>query len=149
MSGLPRLVASLGGIGFLKPAPGTWGSAAVLPLVLGGPWLCLAAAAALTLAGFWAVSQLRERDADPPWVVIDEGAGQLIALSTIANEPSLLQVAVAFTIFRGLDVMKPGPVGWADRQRGAWGVMLDDLVAGGLAAGTLLALGAAGFPWGP
>lgn len=148
MSGLPRLVASLGGVGFLRPAPGTWGSAAVLPLVLGGPWLCLAAAAALTVAGLWSVSRLHNRDEDPPWVVIDEGAGQLIALGAIANDPTLLQVAVAFALFRGLDVAKPGPVGWADRQAGAWGVMLDDLVAGGLAAAALLALRAAGFPWG-
>jgi phosphatidylglycerophosphatase A len=148
VSGLPRLVASLGGVGFLKPAPGTWGSAAVLPLVLGGPWLCLAAAAVLTVAGLWSISRLKDADDDPPWVVIDEGAGQLITLSAIANDPSLVQVAIAFALFRGLDVVKPGPVGWADRQPGAWGVMLDDLVAGGLAAAALLALGAAGFPWG-
>ena len=148
MTRLPRLIASLGGVGVLKPAPGTWGSAAVLPLVLGGPWLCLAAAAALTVAGLWAVSRLHERDEDPPWVVIDEAAGQLIALSAIANDPSLFEVAVAFLLFRGLDVVKPGPVGWADRQPGAWGVMLDDLVAGGLAAAALLAFRAAGFPWG-
>jgi phosphatidylglycerophosphatase A len=148
VSGLPRLVASLGGVGFLRPAPGSWGSAAVLPLVLCGPWLCLAAAAALTVAGLWSVSRLHNRDEDPPWIVIDEGAGQLIALSAIAHEPTLLQVAVAFALFRGLDVAKPGPVGWADRQAGAWGVMLDDLVAGGLAAAALLALRAAGFPWG-
>jgi phosphatidylglycerophosphatase A len=120
----------------------------VLPLVLGGPLVCLAAAAVLTAVGLWAISQLREGDDDPPWVVIDEGAGQLIALSAIANEASLLQVAMAFGLFRGLDVAKPGPVGWADRQPGAWGVMLDDLVAGLLAALGLLALGGAGVPWG-
>ncbi len=148
MSRLPRLVASLGGVGFLKPAPGTWGSAAVLPLVLGGPLVCLAAAAVLIVAGLWAISWLRDKDDDPPWVVIDEGAGQLIALAAIANEASLLQVAMAFGLFRGLDVAKPGPVGWADRRPGAWGVMLDDLVAGMLAALGLLALGAAGVPWG-
>lgn len=148
MSRLPRLVASLGGVGFLKPAPGTWGSAAVLPLVLGGPWLCLAAAAVLTVAGVWAVSRLQDSGTDPPWVVVDEGAGQLIALSAVGNENALVQVAIAFALFRGLDVAKPGPVGWADRQPGAWGVMLDDLVAGGLAAAILLALRAAGLPWG-
>jgi phosphatidylglycerophosphatase A len=148
VSRLPRLVASLGGVGFLKPAPGTWGSAAVLPLVLGGPLVCLAAAAVLIVAGLWAISWLRDKDDDPPWVVIDEGAGQLIALAAIANEASLLQVAMAFGLFRGLDVAKPGPVGWADRRPGAWGVMLDDLVAGMLAALGLLALGAAGVPWG-
>lgn len=148
MSRLPRVLASLGGVGFLKPAPGTWGSAAVLPLVLGGPLVCLAAAAVLTALGLWAISQLQEKDDDPPWVVVDEGAGQLIALAAIANDTTLLQVVMAFGLFRGLDVAKPGPVGWADRQPGAWGVMLDDLVAGLLAALGLLALGAAGVPWG-
>ncbi|MFN7634145.1 MAG: phosphatidylglycerophosphatase A [Acetobacteraceae bacterium] len=148
MSRLPRVLASLGGVGFLKPAPGTGGSAAELPLVLGGPLGCWAAAAVLTALGLWAISQLQEKDDDPPWVVVDEGAGQLIALAAIANDTTLLQVVMAFGLFRGLDVAKPGPVGWADRQPGAWGVMLDDLVAGLLAALGLLALGAAGVPWG-
>ena len=120
----------------------------MLPLVLGGPLVCLAAAAVLTALGLWAISQLQEKDDDPPWVVVDEGAGQLIALAAIANDTTLLQVVMAFGLFRGLDVAKPGPVGWADRQPGAWGVMLDDLVAGLLAALGLLALGAAGVPWG-
>lgn len=148
MSRLPRLVASLGGVGFLKPAPGSWGSAAVLPLALGGPWLCLAAAAVLLLAGLWALSRLPEAGSDPPWVVVDEGAGQLIALAAVGNENTLVQAAIAFALFRGLDVAKPGPIAWADRQPGAWGVMLDDLVAGGLAAAVLLLLRAAGLPWG-
>ncbi len=33
-------------------------------------------------------------------------------------------------IFRLLDVAKPGPIGWADRQGGAAGIMADDLIAG-------------------
>ena len=51
----PRLIASLGGVGLLRPAPGTWGSALVLPCVLLGPWWCLGLALLLTLAGFWAL----------------------------------------------------------------------------------------------
>jgi phosphatidylglycerophosphatase A len=149
VSRLPRLVASLGGVGFLKPAPGTWGSAVVLPLAWAGPVACLVAAVALTIIGTWAVSRLQERDEDPPWVVVDEAAGQLIALTAVANDASLLQVALAFLFFRGLDVAKPGPVGWADSQPGAWGVMLDDLVAGLCAAALLLALRAVGLPGAP
>ena len=37
----------------------------------------------------------------------------------------------AFLMFRLFDVWKPGPVGWADRQPGAMGVMLDDVDRGG------------------
>ncbi len=41
--------------------------------------------------------------------------------------PGLL---AAFLMFRLLDVAKPGPIGWADRQGGAAGIMADDLIAG-------------------
>jgi phosphatidylglycerophosphatase A len=45
----------------------------------------------------------------------------------------------AFLIFRVLDVMKPGPIGWADRQGGAAGIMADDVIAGAVTAGILWA----------
>ena len=46
----------------------------------------------------------------------------------------------AFVAFRGFDIAKPGPVGWAERRfRGGVGVMADDWVAGGLAAALLVA----------
>lgn len=148
MSSLPRLVASLGGVGHLRPAPGSWGSAAVLPLAAAGPGVCLLVAAVLLLVGLWALSRLPPARQDPPWVVVDEAVGQLIALAAIGNDHVLLQVAAAFLLFRALDVAKPGPVGWAERVPGAWGVMLDDVVAGGLAALGLVVLRAGGFPWG-
>jgi phosphatidylglycerophosphatase A len=46
-------------------------------------------------------------------------------------------VLLAFLLFRAFDILKPGPVGWADRRKGAFGVMLDDVVAGALAAGVI------------
>jgi phosphatidylglycerophosphatase A len=81
-------------------------------------------------------------DADPGWVVIDEIAGQMIALLTL-HRIGFMGVALAFALFRLFDVVKPGPVGWADRQGGASGIMADDVVAGGLAALVLLAMQAA------
>jgi phosphatidylglycerophosphatase A len=52
--------------------------------------------------------------------------------------PSLVTGFVAFRVF---DIAKPGPVGWADRELGGgWGVMVDDVVAGALAALVLAAL---------
>ncbi|SDB16795.1 phosphatidylglycerophosphatase A family protein [Belnapia rosea] len=138
----PRFVATMGGIGLMRPAPGTWGSALVLPLVLLGPIPCLLIAAALTLAGTWAVGRLlaTDRGADPGWVVVDEGAGQLLALAALSTEPTGWGVILAFLLFRLFDVYKPGPVGWADRQHGAFGVMLDDIVAGAIVAGLILLL---------
>lgn len=135
-------VASLGGIGRLRPAPGSWASAVVLPAALLGPLPCLALAALATALGVLALRRLpEEAAADPGWVVIDEAAGQLVALAALpqAGAAGLL---LAFLLFRLFDVGKPGPVGWADRRGGILGVMLDDVIAGGLAALVLLALAA-------
>lgn len=138
-----RLVATLGGAGLLRPGPGTWGSAVVLPLVLLGPLACLALALVLSLAGFWAARQvLTDRAEDPGWFVADEGAGMLLALAALPAA-TLPGVLLAFLLFRALDIAKPWPVSWADAQPGALGVMLDDLVAGAIAALALLAFHAA------
>lgn len=136
------LVATLGGTGRLRPAPGTWGSALVLPAVLLGPAACLALALLLWGIGWWATRRLLGEDsnADPSWVVVDEGAGQLLALAALPPGAGLGGLALAFLLFRLFDIAKPGPVGWADRQHGARGVMLDDMVAGALAAALILAL---------
>ncbi|TDH63845.1 phosphatidylglycerophosphatase A [Dankookia rubra] len=133
-------VATLGGIGRLRPAPGSWGSAAVLPAVLLGPLACLGLALLLTAAGLWATWRLLGDDttADPSWVVVDEGAGQLLALAALPAGAGGFGLLLAFLLFRIFDITKPGPVGWADRQHGARGVMLDDIIAGALAAALVL-----------
>jgi phosphatidylglycerophosphatase A len=142
MSGL----ASLWGLGRLRPAPGTWGSLAALGpgaalLALGGPLLVAAAALALALAGWRAVSALPSdtQESDAGWIVIDEAAGQWLALAGLAA-PSLAGIAASFLLFRAFDILKPWPVSWADRRRDAAGIMLDDLLAGAVAAAMLVAL---------
>ncbi|MBM3586912.1 MAG: phosphatidylglycerophosphatase A [Alphaproteobacteria bacterium] len=137
---LPLLVATMGGIGRLKPAPGTWGSLVVLPAALLGPMPALLLANFVTLIGFYAVRQvLRETtDQDPGWIVVDEAAGMLIALAGLSMTASIWGVLLAFGLFRVFDILKPWPISWADRQKGAFGVMLDDIVAGALAALTLI-----------
>jgi phosphatidylglycerophosphatase A len=132
-----RAIASLGGIGFLKPAPGTWASAAVLPLAFLPPWVALLAAALFTGLGYWALTRLPEAAADPGWVVVDEAAGQSLALAAATG---WVGVILAFALFRLFDITKPGPVGWADRQKGAFGVMADDVIAGAMAAVVILLL---------
>ena len=132
-----RAIASLGGVGFLRPAPGTWGSLAVMPLALLPPWVALLAAFLFTGLGYWALTRLPETGADPGWVVIDEAAGQSLALAAATG---WLGVLLAFALFRLFDITKPGPVGWADRQKGPFGVMADDVIAGAMAAAVLLLL---------
>jgi phosphatidylglycerophosphatase A len=143
---LARLVASGGGAGFSPVAPGTAGSlvgvAIGAVLMLGSPWLLVLGAAAATAAGLWATRAATgmrlfagphaDHD-DPGWIVIDEIAGQLITMLALPRL-SWAGVALAFALFRLMDITKPGPIGWADRQGGAFGVMADDVIAGFSAA---------------
>lgn len=135
------MVATLGGIGRLRPAPGTWGSLAVLPAVLLGPAGALLLAVVATVAGWLAVRALPpDGQQDPGWIVVDEAAGMLLALAALPAGAGWAGVALAFLLFRAFDILKPWPVSWADRQAGATGVMLDDILAGAMAAALLLAL---------
>ena len=140
---MSRIVASFGGVGFWPVAPGTAGSVVAVALGAGlmqGPdWLLPVAAATAVAAGFAFIPRVvTDHDADPGWVVIDEVAGQWVALLGLAA-PSWTGLLAAFLLFRLVDVWKPGPVGWADRQHGAVGIMVDDLIAGMIVALILLA----------
>ena len=107
-------------------------------LLMGPAWsLPLAILLAIGL-GLWAIGRAGGAD-DPGWVVIDEFAGQWIAMLPLllAGQRSALGSLLAFGLFRLFDIVKPGPVGWADRQPGPFGVMADDVIAGGMAAALL------------
>jgi phosphatidylglycerophosphatase A len=151
-----HLIATFGMVGHLRPAPGTWGSLAALPAawllhVLGGPVL-LAIGAVLAFAiGWWATAQETrgQADHDPSEIVIDEVAGQWLAMLPVSVGATHAGAALsalwpgwiaAFVLFRLFDIWKPGPVGWADRRGDALGVMLDDLIAGLFAALGVMAL---------
>ncbi len=102
-------------------------------------WSALVAATLLaTLGGVLAIRAAEAGD-DPGWVVIDEVAGQWITLLGLRHL-SLGGVVAAFVLFRLLDIAKPGPIGWADRQHNAIGVMADDVIAGLIGAAILWAL---------
>jgi phosphatidylglycerophosphatase A len=141
-----RAITTFAYVGHLRPAPGTWGSAVavglgVLVFELGGGWLLPLLALAATLAGLWAVPRAlaHSADKDPSEIVIDEVAGQWIALSFTAlplwsKGISILAAwpgfVVPFLLFRLFDIWKPWVIGRADRRGDALGVMLDDLWAG-------------------
>jgi phosphatidylglycerophosphatase A len=66
---------------------------------------------------------------DSPQVVIDEVAGYLTTVLLAPNQPAIW--ALGFVLFRFFDILKPWPVGWADRRLpGGFGVMADDILAG-------------------
>jgi phosphatidylglycerophosphatase A len=137
-----RFIASGFGSGSMPFAPGTVASAAAegigAVLMLVSPWALPAAAALATFGGYAAIKRAHV-DGDPGWVVIDEFAGQWIAMLALPK-PGLLGLLLAFALFRLFDITKLGPVGWADRKHGAFGVMVDDVIAGLLAAVLLAGL---------
>jgi len=155
---LSHLIATVLYVGRLRPAPGTWGSLAALPLAWGlhalaGPWLLALAALAAFAAGWWAAARETEGqdDPDPSEIVIDEVAGQWVAFLPVsvgaAWTGSPLTAlwpgwVAAFVLFRLFDILKPGWVGRADRRGDALGVMLDDAIAGAFAALGVVALAA-------
>ena len=137
---LARFIAAGFGTGYAPLAAGTVASvAAVISgalLLLLSPWLLAAAALLATFGGYQAVRRAGI-EGDPGWVVIDEFAGQWISLLALAR-PSLPGLLAAFILFRLFDITKLGPVGWADRRHGAFGVIADDVIAGIIAAGLLI-----------
>lgn len=150
MTRLATLIGTVLGVGYMRPAPGTLGSLVALPWawllhVLGGfPLLCLGVVVAFA-KGWWATTVMTRgnEDHDPSEVVVDELVGQWIALLPLSYAAWSMSLNVlvmwpgwiaAFLLFRLFDIWKPGPVGWADRREDALGVMLDDVIAGVLAA---------------
>lgn len=145
-----RGIATLGGLGQLRPAPGTWGSLVALPLAwalhaIGGFWLFFLASFAMAGIGYLAVKAVTAGadDADRPEIVVDELVGQWIALWPVSFGAMFADVpfgalwpgiVTGFLAFRLFDIWKPGPVGYVDRMPGPLPVMLDDVVAGWLAA---------------
>jgi phosphatidylglycerophosphatase A len=136
-----RLVAAGLGTGRTPLAPGTFASAFAVVVGAGllalSPWW-LALAALLASVGGFIVIERAGVQGDPGWVVIDEFAGQWITLLALPR-PTLAGMLLAFILFRLFDVTKLGPVGWADRQHGTFGIMADDIIAGVIAAVLLLA----------
>ncbi|MCO6430382.1 MAG: phosphatidylglycerophosphatase A [Deltaproteobacteria bacterium] len=136
--------------GLSPVASGTTGSLAFLflwlaPQLLGQPITPVVAALiaiALAVAGIVATDTLikmsvaqgqpLEELVDPKFVVIDEWAGMAVALIAV-NPTSAVQLLSAFLLFRALDVVKPWPIYLCERAPGAFGIMLDDIVAGAAA----------------
>jgi phosphatidylglycerophosphatase A len=136
---LAWLIATCSGCGRLRPGPGSWASAATVLL-----WWAISQAAgrgiqilfAVLLAclaialGIPAATRVARESGvtDPSFVVIDEVAGQLIAL--IAAPVQWKTLLAGFILFRAFDIVKPPPLRLLEKIPGGAGIMLDDLGAG-------------------
>jgi len=145
ISRLSLLWSSLGPIGRIPFAPGTWGSLFALLLA---PWclsplpllartglvLCLILVSALAAGRTEALLGQK----DPGSVVADELCGQWLALLPFSTLTPF-QYALGFVLFRVFDILKPWPVKAAESWLpGGFGIVLDDLLAGVYAALALM-----------
>lgn len=159
MSGRDRVIVgivSVGGLGLIRRAPGTWGSippaiAAFLMMALGAsPTATLMmlgvvgfAASVLCVALTPDAERIFSRP-DPRTIVLDEVAGMALALIpapiVVAEHgvfAAMSATLAAFALFRLLDIAKPGLIDSSQRLPRGWGVLADDLLAGAITAGIL------------
>lgn len=134
------LAISTWGVGFLPLMPGTFGSLVGIGvfLLLGSLVLQLVGIVVITWAGIWAASRTERilRLKDPGKVVVDEVAGQMIALLPLSFMATTGRIGIilSFILFRLFDIFKPYPARRFERLRSGLGIMADDLVAGIYAA---------------
>ncbi len=133
------VIATFFGIGQLRPGPGTWGSLATVLLWAAlahtlSPSLrtpvAIALAVLVTLIAIPAATQVARGAGkkDPQFVVIDEVAGQLVAL--IAVPLAWKSFLAGFILFRAFDIVKPPPVRQLEAIPEGAGIVLDDIAAG-------------------
>lgn len=127
-------ICTVGGVGYLPFAPGTFGSAAGLGLyywlVKIPPGFYFIFTLGVILLGFLTCGRMERMlgRKDPGCIVIDEVAGMLVALSFMPPDAKI--IFLAFLIFRILDTLKPYPAFSFQINPGGLGVMGDDLIAG-------------------
>lgn len=157
---LDKVLYSLGvglGSGLSPKAPGTVASFVVLFLAPLWLWLGIGATvisiAVMTILGIWICDRTADimQVHDDARIVWDEFAGQSIVLLPLMafNQVNWLGILVAFALFRLFDIWKPWPIRYADHQlTGGFGIMVDDILAGIIAAAVLYAglIMTAGYP---
>lgn len=143
------------GSGLPRRAPGTWGTVGglivAIPLMSLGFVPFLIATILSCIVGVWICDRTSALMGghDNPHIVWDEWAGMWLTLlplsytgvangnfwQNITASPIIIALVIAFILFRFFDIIKPPPIGWADKKvAGGLGIMLDDIIAGVMAA---------------
>lgn len=133
------LLATFFYIGYMHPGPGTWASGVTVLVwwlaahAISPGWLLPAAvlaALAITLIGIPPSTVVARESGteDPGFVVIDEVAGQMIAL--IGAPLAWKYLLAGFILFRSFDIVKPFPLRRLEKLPGGTGIMMDDVGAG-------------------
>ena len=135
LKGIYKFLATGFDSGYIPGAPGTYGTAVAALLYIGLSGMSLISYVIFCI-GFTFLSVWITRGAlphfkgdDPSVIVIDEMAGMFITM--IGVPFTWLNLGIGFILFRLFDITKPPPIGIVDRKlKGAWGIVLDDVIAG-------------------
>ncbi|MBL9045054.1 MAG: phosphatidylglycerophosphatase A [Myxococcales bacterium] len=136
---LATAIATVFHLGEVAPWPGHYATLVTVPLAVLlhwlGPWPHLVVTLLLLAVGTWAAERYSDLTGkhDHRAIVIDEVVGYLV---TVWLAPwHFLSFFFGYFLFRVLDGLKPGPLRWLDRHvKGGFGVMIDDVAAGAVAA---------------
>ncbi len=149
MKGINYLLATFFYCGYFPKAPGTFASfiAGLLGYIVlknSGISYLFFLFLLVTLLGFLTSGNVAnlESEEDPSIVVIDEASGVLFSMLIVALflKSFLYNFLLSFVFFRVYDISKVFPVNKMEKIKGGSGIMLDDLVAGAMAALTILIL---------
>ena len=142
-----RIWLSVFGAGYLPLMPGTWGSAVVavvfllvallsgLPVVVAGVMLAAAVHGFIVTVAY-GDRFIKKYGPDPGQIVSDEQCGQAVTflwlwpIAAWGTKEIIIFTLAGFLLFRVFDIIKPPPVRQLEKIPGAWGVLLDDVMAG-------------------
>jgi phosphatidylglycerophosphatase A len=134
--GLDEHIVTVGGLGLLPVAPGTWTSlvVAVIAFVAGSSTASLLAFALLAVlsfvAGFISIGSVQRRwGHDPQRIVIDELCGMALVFAVPLAATSPAWIIASFLLFRMYDIAKPWPISWINARTDVVSVLTDDVLA--------------------
>tara|TARA_B100001939_G_scaffold339308_1_gene345933 strand:- start:186 stop:671 length:486 start_codon:yes stop_codon:yes gene_type:complete len=146
MSEFPNLkkpydfIASLGGIGLIPLAPGTFGSIfAWFVFVIMSHFVdMLIYTICIVFIAIWVCEKASVNliQKDHKSIVIDELAGMWVALVPVIYFASdqlerIIYACLALIFFRVFDILKPFPISYFDKKyKNGFGIVLDDIIAG-------------------
>jgi phosphatidylglycerophosphatase A len=136
------LIASVGGVGLLPKAPGTFGSIVAMPILF-VPFdiriillpIVLVLAIVLFMAVVPELNNINKHDAS--WIVLDEVIGMWVMYALFFMPLSAMWYVVGFALFRFYDIQKPFPINLINNQTTVFSIVADDIVAGIFAAITV------------
>jgi phosphatidylglycerophosphatase A len=128
-------------VGYLPGAPGTYASVLgciliyFFPSIFANIFFCVG----LVLFSLLCVNFFKYDGEDPGFIVIDELAG--ICVSMAGHNITPVNLIIGFVLFRIFDITKPFPIKQAERLKGGYGIVADDVMAGIFANVILIVLG--------